>query len=219
MGLDENVCRANLMRILEKAREYGNFVRIDIEDSPYVDQTVGFYDEMLRRGFTPATVGMAVQSYLRRAEQDARLLVEQGTRIRVVKGAYQEPPEVAFPDKAEVDANYDTIVCVLLDASLAHKSLLSADGRVPPIAAIATHDEDRIDFARSYAEKIGLEKPGLEFQMLYGIRRDLQERLAGLGYPVRVYVPFGTHWYPYFMRRLAERPANVWFFLSNLLRK
>ncbi len=219
MGLDEHICRANLIRILERANEYGNFIRIDIEDSPYTDTTIAFYLEMLERGFAGETVGMAVQSYLYRAEKDARALVAKGARLRVVKGAYQEPPEVAFPNKADVDASYDTLVSILVDASLAHKSALSPDGRVPPIPAIATHDEKRIAFARAYAEKVGLPKTGLEFQMLYGIRRDLQEKLARAGYPVRVYVPFGTHWYPYFMRRLAERPANIWFFLSNFFKK
>jgi len=219
MGLDDAVCRANLMRILERAKQHGNFVRIDIEDSPYTDKTIAFYDEMIRRGFASETVGMAVQSCLYRAEKDARALVEKGTRLRLVKGAYQEPPEVAFPAKADVDASYDTLISILIDASLARKIKLSADGRVPPIPAIATHDEKRIAFAEAYAEKVGLPKAGLEFQMLYGIRRDLQEELAREGYPVRVYVPFGTHWYPYFMRRLAERPANIWFFVSNFFKK
>ena len=219
MGLDDNVCRANLMRILERARQHGNFVRIDIEDSPYTDNTFELYAEMIRRGFGSETVGVAVQAYLYRAEKDARRLVEQGARLRLVKGAYQEPPELAFPAKEDVDANYDTIASILLDGSQAGGSLVSADGRIPPVAAIATHDEKRIAFACTYAARIGLPKTGLEFQMLYGIRRDLQERLAAQGYPVRVYVPFGTHWYPYFMRRLAERPANLWFFLSNFFKK
>ena len=209
MGLDDHVCLANLMRILERAKAFGNFIRIDIEDSPYTDRTIALYNEMIERGFGDETVGTAVQSYLYRAEADARDLVARGARLRVVKGAYQEPPDVAFPNKAEVDASYDTLVSILLDASLKYKSALSVDGRVPPIPAVATHDEKRIAFARTYAEKIGLPKSGLEFQMLYGIRRDLQEALAGEGYPVRVYVPFGTHWYPYFMRRLAERPENI----------
>jgi proline dehydrogenase len=219
LGLDEHICRANLMRILERARDAHNFVRIDIEDSPYTDRTIALYTEMLERGFTGESLGTAVQSYLFRAEADARALVARGARLRVVKGAYQEPPDVAFVHKPDVDASYDTLVSILIDASLAHNSALSADGRVPPIPAVATHDETRIAFARSYAEKVGLPKSGLEFQMLYGIRRDLQEELVRAGYPVRVYVPFGTHWYPYFMRRLAERPENIWFFLSNSLKK
>jgi proline dehydrogenase len=126
---------------------------------------------------------------------------------------------VAFPKKADVDANFDILTSILIDASLAQGTELSKDGRIPPIPAIATHDEKRISFAKSYADKIGLPKSGLEFQMLYGIRRDIQEKLSKEGYPVRVYVPFGTHWYPYFMRRLAERPANIWFFVSNYFRK
>jgi proline dehydrogenase len=171
---------------------------------------------MLEKGFTVATVGMAVQSYLYRAEADTRKLVEIGTTFRLVKGAYKEPPEVAYPKKADVDANYDTLTSILIDA---HKTELSKDGRIPPIPAIASHDEKRIAFAKSYADKVGLSKRGVEFQMLYGIRRDLQEELGKEGYPVRVYVPFGTHWYPYFMRRLAERPENIWFIVSNFFRK
>lgn len=219
MGMDADVCRANLERILKIAKKHKNFVCIDIEDSPYVDATIGFYREMLEKGFTVKTVGMAVQSYLYRAEKDTRELVEIGTTFRLIKGAYKEPPEVAFPKKADVDANFDTLTSILIDASLAQGTKISKDGRIPAIPAIATHDEKRIDFAKAYAQKVGLPKTGLEFQMLYGIRRDLQEGLAQEGYPVRVYVPFGTHWYPYFMRRLAERPANLWFILSNFFKK
>ncbi len=219
MGMDDDVCRANLVRILERARRHGNFVRIDIEDTPYTDKTIAFFHEMLEKGFTVKTFGMAVQSYLYRAEADTRKLAEIGTTHRLVKGAYKEPPEVAFPKKADVDANYDTLASILVDASLAQKTELSQDGRIPPIPAIASHDEKRLAFAKAYADKVGLPKAGIEFQMLYGIRRDLQEELAKEGYPVRVYVPFGTHWYPYFMRRLAERPANIWFFISNFFKK
>jgi proline dehydrogenase len=218
MGLDDNICRANLVRVLERAKEYGNFVYIDMEESAYTDRTIAFYNEMIERGFAGETIGMVVQSYLYRAEKDARALVEKGARLRVVKGAYDEAPEVAFPEKADVDASYDTIVSILIDASHAHKTELSPDGRVPPIPAIATHDEKRIAFAQAYAEKAGLTKAGFEFQLLYGIRRDLQEELAREGHQVRVYVPFGTHWYPYLMRRLAERPANIWFFVSHLFK-
>ncbi|MCX6082906.1 MAG: proline dehydrogenase family protein [Chloroflexi bacterium] len=219
MGMDDEICRANLIRILERAKKYGNFIRIDIEDTPYTDKTIAIYLEMLDQGFTTAIVGMAVQSYLFRAETDVRKLIEIGTTFRLVKGAYMESPEVAFPDKADVNANYDSLASILIDASILHKTILSLDGRIPPIPAIASHDEKRIDFVKIYAEKVGLPKSGVEFQMLYGIRRDLQDTLAKEGYPVRVYVPFGTHWYPYFMRRLAERPANIWFFISNYFRK
>jgi proline dehydrogenase len=219
MGMDDKLCIENLTRILECAQKYDNFVRIDIEDSPYADKTIEIFNNMLSKGFTVRTVGMAVQSYLFRAEKDVRSLLEKSTSFRLVKGAYKEPPSVAFPKKADVDANFDILTSILIDASLAQGTELSMDGRIPPIPAIATHDEKRISFAKSYAEKIGLPKSGLEFQMLYGIRRDIQEKLSKEGYPVRVYVPFGTHWYPYFMRRLAERPANIWFFVSNYFRK
>lgn len=219
MGMDDQVCLDNLERILVRARQYGNFVRIDIEDSPWVDKTIAIHHAMQEKGFTPQTVGLAAQAYLFRAEKDLRALAGAGLSFRLVKGAYQEPASVAFPKKADVDANYDTLASILMDASLAQKTELSRDGRIPALPALATHDEKRIAFAKAYADKIGLPKNGLEFQMLYGIRRDLQDELAKEGYPVRIYVPFGTHWYPYFMRRLAERPANVWFFLSNFFKK
>ena len=219
MGMDDDVCRANLARILMVAKKNRNFVRIDIEDSPYIDTTIAFYREMLEKGFTTKTVGMAIQSYLYRAEKDVRELTELGTTFRLIKGAYKEPADVAFPKKADVDANFDTLSSILIDASLAQETKLSKDGRIPAIPAIATHDEKRVEFAKSYAQKVELPKTGMEFQMLYGIRRDLQEGLSQEGYPVRVYVPFGTHWYPYFMRRLAERPANLWFIISNFFKK
>jgi proline dehydrogenase len=220
MGLDEETCQQNLVRILELARQHNNFVRIDIEDTPYTDMTISIYNAMLERGFTTRTMGMAVQSYLYRAEADVKKLLETGTRFRLVKGAYKEPADKAYPKKADVDANYDLLTKIMIDANLKlENNTISDDGRVPPIPAIASHDEKRIIFAKQYAEKVGLSKKGIEFQMLYGIRRELQERLVKEGYPVRVYVPFGTHWYPYFMRRLAERPANIWFFISNYFRK
>ena len=216
LGLDESLCAENLERILARARRNNNFIRIDIEDTPYTDKTINLYYAMSEKGYE--NVGMAVQSYLYRAEPDTRRMVQDGTRIRLVKGAYNEPPDKAFPRKADVDANFDLLTKILVDAALAANSTLSEDGRVPPIPAIATHDDRRIAFAKNYAEKAGLPKSGLEFQMLNGIRRDLQEMLVKEGYPVRVYVPFGTHWCPYFMRRLAERPANIWFFISNFFR-
>jgi len=163
---------------------------------------------------------MAVQAYLYRAEADTRALLEKGTRFRLVKGAYKEPADKAYPKKADTDANFDLLTKIMIDATLKIElNKGSEDGRVPPIPAIASHDEKRIAFAKQYAEKVGLPKEAIEFQMLYGIRRDLQDQLVKEGYPVRVYVPFGTHWYPYYMRRLAEKPANVWFFVSNFFRK
>jgi proline dehydrogenase len=213
MGLDDSLCSENLTRILHRAKEYKNFVRIDMEDTPYTATTIELLNGVLDDGFN-------VQSCLYRTEEDTRKLLERGVRFRLVKGAYKEPPEKAYPKKADVDANYDLLTKILIDAAVAAKApKISEDGRIPPLPAIATHDEKRIDFAKQYADKVDLPKDALEFQMLYGIRRDLQEQLAADGYLVRVYVPFGTHWYPYFMRRLAERPANVWFFVSNFFRK
>jgi proline dehydrogenase len=220
MGLDEEICRQNLVRILEQVKKHGNFLRIDMEDTPYTDMTLAIYYSMLQRGFNVSQVGLVVQSYLYRTEADVRKLLEYNVHLRLVKGAYKEPSDKAFPKKADVDANFDLLTKLMIDAACkigANK--ISSNGRVPPIPAIATHDEKRIAFAKQYAEKVGLPKEALEFQMLYGIRRDLQERLVKDGYPVRIYVPFGTHWYPYFMRRLAERPANIWFFVSNFFRK
>lgn len=220
MGLDDTLCLQNLTRILSRAKEYKNFVRIDMEDSPYTDTTIGLLNNVLDTGFNIRTVGLVVQSCLFRTEDDTRKLLERGVRFRLVKGAYKEPPDKAYPKKADVDANFDLLTKILIDAALAAKSpKLSEDGRIPPVPAIATHDEKRIAFAKQYAEKVGFPTEALEFQMLYGIRRDLQAQLAAEGYPVRVYVPFGTHWYPYVMRRMAERPANVWFFISNFFKK
>jgi proline dehydrogenase len=216
LGLDENLCAQNLERIFARAKQNNIFVRVDIEDTPYTDKTINLYYAMREKGYT--NIGTAVQSYLFRAEADTRRMMQDRVPIRLVKGAYNEPPDKAFPAKADVDANYDLLTKILIDASLASQSKLSDDGRIPPIPAIASHDEKRIAFAKQYAEKVGLPKNGLEFQMLYGIRRDLQESLIKEGYPVRVYVPYGTHWYPYLMRRLAERPANIWFFISNFFK-
>lgn len=220
MGLDEEICRQNLVRILERVKECKNFLRIDMEDTPYTDITLALYYSMLQRGFNVSQVGLVVQSYLYRTEADVRKLLGYNTHLRLVKGAYKEPTDKAFPKKGDVDANFDLLTKLMIDAAFRIESnKISTDGRVPPVPAIATHDEKRIAFAKQYAEKVGLPKEALEFQMLYGIRRDLQEQLVNQGYPVRVYVPFGTHWYPYFMRRLAERPANIWFFVSNYFRK
>jgi proline dehydrogenase len=220
MGLDEEICRQNLARILEQVKKHGNFLRIDMEDTPYTDTTLAIFYSMLQRGFNVGQVGLVVQSYLYRTEADVRKLLEYNAHLRLVKGAYKEPSEKAFPKKADVDANYDLLTKLMIDAACKiEANRISVDGRVPPIPAIATHDEKRIAFAKQYAEKVGLPKDALEFQMLYGIRRDLQDQLVRAGYPVRIYVPFGTHWYPYFMRRLAERPANIWFFVSNFFRR
>lgn len=218
LGLDESVCAQNLERILLRARTNGIFIRVDMEDTPYTDQTLDLLYQMRGKGYENA--GAVLQSYLYRSEEDARRLLGDQVAIRLVKGAYKEPEDKAFPKKADVDANFDLLAKIMLDAAMAAGCpKVSEDGRFPPMPAFGTHDDKRIAFAKQYAAKIGLPKEAMEFQMLYGIRRDLQDSLAAEGYPVRVYVPFGTHWYPYFVRRLAERPANIWFFISNYFRK
>lgn len=219
LTIDKEMCERNLARILEHARALGNFVRIDLEDFPVLDDTVQLYLRMRKtRGFD--NVGMVIQSYLRRGEEITRELLSEGTAFRLVKGAYNEPPEVAFQKKFETDANFDRLTEILLAASQEDgTSSLNQDGKWPPVAAIATHDEKRIEHAKLYARQINLPKEKMEFQFLHGIRRELHRALVAQSYPVRIYVPYGTEWYPYFMRRLAERPANLWFFVSNLLRK
>jgi len=218
LALDERMCAQNLERILTCARKFSSFVRIDMEDTPFTDQTLHIYREMISKGYL--NTGIVVQSYLYRTEKDTRELLEAGARFRLVKGAYKEPPELAFPKKADVDANFDMLTQIMIDAAKSVGSpTLSEDGKIPPIPAIGSHDPKRLEFAKACVEKVGLPKRAIEFQMLYGIRRDLQEACVSEGFPVRIYVPYGTHWYPYFMRRLAERPANVWFFLSNYFRK
>ncbi len=219
MALETSLCERNLARILECAREKGNFVRIDMEDLPWTDVTLKLYRKMAVI-YGEAVVGVVIQAYLYRSEQDLHQICEAGGRVRLCKGAYKEPVEIAFPKKEDVDANYDHLAECLLDSSLHHGTEpISPDQKIPPLPGIATHDLERIQHVKKYAKKIGLAPQGLEFQMLYGIRRDLQEQLVAEGYPVRVYVPYGTEWYPYYTRRLAERPANVWFFLSNLVRR
>lgn len=219
LALGENFCFENMVAILEQAHLKNIFIRIDMEDSSTVDATLRIFHRIhSEREFTK--VGLVIQSYLYRSEADVHELLKTGTKIRLCKGAYKESPDVAYPAKKDVDANYDRITKMLLDASRRSNAPdASEDGRVPPIPALATHDLRRIEFAQKYADSIQLPKSRFEFQMLHGIRRDIQEKLVKDGYLVRVYVPYGTQWYPYFMRRLAERPANVWFFASNLLRR
>jgi proline dehydrogenase len=173
---------------------------------------------MIEKGFS--LVGIVLQSYLYRTKNDVEELLHWDGKVRLCKGAYIEPVEIAFPKKSEVDANFDLVAGVLLNAASQPSSpVISADGRTPPIPALATHDINRITRAKELIKQLNVRQQAVEFQMLYGIRRDLQVQLANEGYPVRVYVPFGTQWYPYFMRRLAERPANLWFFVSNFFRR
>lgn len=200
IGLD--VCHANTRKIVETALGYNNFVRIDMEDSTKTDGTLEVF-RRLRREFD--NVGIVVQSYLYRTEKDVEALLKIGARIRLCKGAYKEPASVAFPDKRDVDANFVKVSKILLSSGIYH--------------GIATHDENMVTAAREFAREKSISPNSFEFQMLYGIRRDLQEQLVRQDYRMRVYVPYGRYWYPYFMRRLAERPANVWFVLRNALRR
>ncbi|MFC2026031.1 proline dehydrogenase family protein [Chloroflexota bacterium] len=217
--LDEDLCAQNLKKILVTAKENGIFVRIDMEDSSCVDVTLRLFHRM-QAEYHLKNCGVVIQSYLYRSEEDVRKLIEGGTRIRLCKGAYDEPEEIAFPRKGDVDANYDHLTKLLIDGALInHSQVISNDGKVPPLLAVASHDPERLVFAKKYADEVGLIRGGVEIQMLYGIRRDLQDEYVSEGFPVRVYVPYGMEWYPYFVRRLAERPANLWFFISNFFRK
>ncbi len=216
--LNEGLCQQNLLKILESARDTGAFIRLDMEDSSMTQATLDTYVWARQQGFD--NLGVVIQAYLYRSEADIKALSQIGARVRLCKGAYREPPSVAFPKKQDVDANYDHLADLLMKSALAEGApTIDVDGKIPPIPAIATHDPQRIRFAQMAAERLGLPKGAVEYQMLYGIRRDLQETLAAEGYPVRVYIPYGTHWYPYLMRRLAERPANLWFFLSSFLHR
>lgn len=205
MGLDlgEDLAYETTALVVSKAAEFGNFVRIDMEGSAYTERTISLF-KRLHAQYGKA-VGIVLQAYLYRTEQDVEDMIALGARVRLCKGAYLEPPGIAFPNKKDVDENY--VRCM--------KRLLK-DGFYP---GIATHDEAIIDAAKAYVAAEGITNDRWEFQMLYGIRRDLQEALVDQGYNMRVYVPFGTQWYPYFMRRLAERPANVWFILNNAVKK
>jgi proline dehydrogenase len=206
MGLDvsEELCVANMRLVLERAQQYDSFVRIDMESSQYTDRTLHMFEHRLYPSY-PKNVGIVLQSYLRRTFADVEYANRLGCRVRMCKGAYQEPPSVAFPEKRDVDENY--IRCM-------HS--LMTDGNYP---GIATHDERVIADAKRFAAEHGIGSHRYEFQMLYGVRRDLQERLVREGYRMRVYVPFGTQWYPYLMRRLAERPANVAFMTGNVVKE
>jgi proline dehydrogenase len=201
LEIDPELAYRNARRVVEDAARRGNFVRIDMESSAVTQGTIDIF-KRLRAEFGLNDVGIVLQSYLRRTFDDAQDLLKIPARIRICKGAYNEPPEVAFPDKKDVDENYIRVMKLLLSSGTYH--------------GIATHDPNMINATIRYARDEGITKDAFEFQMLYGIRRHLQEQLAGDGYHMRVYVPYGKHWYPYFMRRLAERPANIWFVMKNL---
>jgi proline dehydrogenase len=214
LGISTDLCLENLGLILDKAKVYNSFVRIDMEDSTVTQRTLDILQTLRQRGYD--NVGIVIQAYLYRSEDDIRKLLEDCFKVRLCKGAYKEPHIIAYPKMEDVNASYDRCTALLINGALANNCpKISSDGKVPPIPGIATHDPKRIEYAKIYADKVGLPKDALEFQMLNGIRRDLQEQLVKDGYLVRVYVPYGTEWYPYFMRRLAERPANLWFFIYN----
>jgi proline dehydrogenase len=218
LGISSDLCIENLKLILEKAKSYDSFVRIDMEDSTVTQRTLDVLYALRQKGFE--NVGIVIQAYLYRTEDDIRKLLVDCYKIRLCKGAYKEPANVAFPKMEDVNSNYDRCAAQLINGALSKECpRISPNGKIPPIPGLATHDPKRIDFAKVYADKVNLPKDAMEFQMLNGIRRDLQEQLVNDGYWVRVYVPFGTEWYPYFMRRLAERPANLWFFISNFFHR
>lgn len=203
LEIDPELAYKNARRIVEDAARRGNFVRVDMEASHVTQITIDIF-KRLRAEFGLNDVGIVMQSYLRRTFDDVQELLKIPARIRICKGAYNEPPEVAFPDKKDVDENYVRVMQTLLSSGVYH--------------GIATHDPKMIEATIDYEQREGIGKEAFEFQMLYGIRRDLQVQLAKDGYNMRVYVPYGKHWYPYFMRRLAERPANIWFVLKNMLK-
>ncbi|TDG00940.1 proline dehydrogenase [Paenibacillus piri] len=203
LKLDPALCLRHMERIVNEAAACRNFVRIDMEDSSVTQPTIDIFRSLLWR-YGAKRVGLVLQSYLYRSERDAEQLGVGGTNLRIVKGAYREPPELAYPDKREVDAAYMRMV----------EGHLSRGG----YAAVATHDPELIEQVLSFVRQAGISRDKFEFQMLYGIAGDLQRDLARAGYLVRVYTPFGREWYPYFTRRIAERPANLWFVAKHLIR-
>jgi len=206
MGLDVDAKLAEelVSGLVAHAKRTNNFVRVDMEGSPYTQRTLDFVHKLHREPGNQGVVGAVIQSYLRRSEPDVEGLLSKRIRIRLCKGAYKEPPELAFQKKSEVDHNFVRLTQMLLKSGVYH--------------GIATHDEKVIQATIAFAKAEKVSPEAFEFQMLYGIRRDLQQQLVREGWRMRVYIPFGTEWYPYFMRRLAERPANAFFVLKNLFR-
>jgi proline dehydrogenase len=203
LTVDRATAVDNLRRILDAAGSHGFFVRIDMENSPYTEATLDIFKTMWQQGYRD--VGVVLQSYLPRSVEDARRLNRLGARVRLVKGAYKEPRAVAYQKKADVDAAFVAIMKLLL-----------AEGTYP---AIATHDPSMIAATRAFAAERGLPQDRFEFQMLFGVRRDLQRQLSKAGYGIRIYIPFGREWFPYFTRRLGERPANIGFVIRSILRE
>ena len=206
LDIDPQLAYDNVSALVAQAAamQPKNFVRVDMEGSAYTQRTLDFVHELHKSPENNKVVGAVIQSYMRRSEDDVARLLHDGIRIRLCKGAYKEPAEIAFQAKSEVDVNYVKLMRILLKSGIYH--------------GLATHDEKMILEAKTFAAQENIARDSFEFQMLYGIRRDLQQALVREGWRVRVYVPFGTEWYPYLMRRLAERPANVWFVARNLLR-
>lgn len=204
LDIDSGLCAENMRAVLQRAREVNVFVRMDMESSAFTERTLRLFYDVLHPEFGDLT-GVVIQSYLRRSEADIEALVKLGARVRLCKGAYAEPPEVAFQEREEVSGSFGRIMRRLLE-----------EGNYP---GIATHDPLLIDDAVRFVEEHGITSERFEFQMLHGVRRDLQDSLRGRGFNMRVYVPFGTHWYPYLMRRLAERPANVAFMAASLFKE
>ena len=200
LDIDTEFCADNLRRIVDRAEALGNFVRIDMEGSDYTERTLQIFYRVFE---DHRNVGIVIQSYLKRSEADVGRLIELGAPVRLCKGAYQEPASIAFQDKAEVDASYVRLMKMLLD------------GGCP--TAIATHDEKMIDATLAYAREKGIDQEAFELQMLYGVRRQLQRTLISNGLPLRLYLPYGSQWYSYFMRRMAERPANLLFVLRAMV--
>ena len=204
--ISEDLAVRNLRQVLQRAKEHNLKITIDMESTAYTDATIRIYRTM-RDEYGFDNVGTVIQAYLRRSETDIRELAAEGSRIRLCKGAYLEPPELAFPEKAEVDANY---------VNLTETFFTSAKGNA--YLELATHDENMIQSALNIIQQHNIPAEKYEFQMLYGVRSERQQELANAGHKMRVYVPFGEAWYPYFVRRLAERPANLWFFMKNFFR-
>lgn len=209
LHIDHQLALENVLTIATRARQYNNRIRIDMEESAVVDATLAIFRE-LRHVQGLDNVGIVIQSYLYRSEQDVARLIEEGASVRLCKGAYAEPATVAFPQKADTDANFVKLMRMMLSEQARQNGVY---------LGIATHDDALIREAISYTSAQNIPKDAFEFQMLYGIRRELQEELTAQGYRMRIYVPFGTAWYPYFVRRLAERPANLWFFVSNFFKR
>lgn len=215
LELDKELCRQNLRRILQAAKDTGNFIRIDMEDSRLTDATL----EMLSWARAIYTgVGIVIQSYLFRSAEDVQRMLDSNITMRIVKGAYLEPYSISFRKKQDVDMNFDHLVKLVLEHPAIRAYQPSREKIFPAFLGLGTHDEDRIQYGLQLAKAMNADKHQMEIQMLYGIRKDLQSKYVKSEFPVRLYIPFGAHWFPYFMRRLAERPANVWFFVSNFIR-